>query len=99
MILTSGEMIGCFIIFRDTVLHTSDDNLNYTINAGILTNVTDRLKQGFPGKTVYASFGNHDYWPNDQFPPENNLLYNDTWARWQQWINDDTQKSNFLKGL
>ncbi|XP_045189493.2 acid sphingomyelinase-like phosphodiesterase 3a isoform X2 [Mercenaria mercenaria] len=83
----------------DTVLHGKDKDLSYTINAGILDNVTDVIQTTLPGVPVYATFGNHDYWPNNQFPPHNNLLYNETLDnRWRQWLNDSSQDDNFRKG-
>ncbi|KAH3787773.1 acid sphingomyelinase-like phosphodiesterase 3b [Dreissena polymorpha] len=88
-----------FILWTgDTIVHASDKELNYEINAEVLTNITDLLKSVLPGVKVYASFGNHDYWPNNQFPPANNRLYNDTLDRWESWINDSSQHNNFRKG-
>ncbi|WAR21164.1 ASM3B-like protein [Mya arenaria] len=69
------------IELTDTVLHTGNENLNYTINADILDNVTEIIDNVMGSVPVFATFGNHDYYPNNQFPPTNNLLYNDTWDR------------------
>ena len=78
------------------MLHGGDEVLSYDIDAGILENTTNALKElSFP---VYSSFGNHDYFPNNQFPPQNNLLYNDTWDRWSEWVGDITQGDTFRKG-
>lgn len=82
----------------DSVLHGKDQDLNYTVNSDILDVTTNILKTTLPGVPVYASFGNHDYYPTDQFPPINNALYNDTLERWRSWINDSTQDANFRKG-
>ncbi|XP_052771999.1 acid sphingomyelinase-like phosphodiesterase 3b [Mya arenaria] len=88
-----------FILWTgDTVLHTGNENLNYTINADILDNVTEIIDNVMGSVPVFATFGNHDYYPNNQFPPTNNLLYNDTWDRWGAWIGDVTQEGNFRKG-
>ena len=85
-------------VFRDTVLHGKDADLSYQTNSDILDNVTQAMSKAFPGKPVYATFGNHDYYPTDQFPPHNNELYNDTLFRWSNWIMEPTQNSNFRKG-
>ncbi|XP_060573306.1 acid sphingomyelinase-like phosphodiesterase 3a [Ruditapes philippinarum] len=82
----------------DTVLHGKNEDLSYDINAGILENVTEVIKTTLPGVPVYATFGNHDYFPNNQFPPNNNLLYNDTLNRWKSWLDDPSQHDNFRKG-
>ena len=84
--------------FRDTVLHGKDADLSYQTNSDILDNVTQAMSKAFPGKPVYATFGNHDYYPTDQFPPHNNELYNDTLLRWSNWIMEPTENSNFRKG-
>ncbi|XP_060573305.1 acid sphingomyelinase-like phosphodiesterase 3a [Ruditapes philippinarum] len=82
----------------DTVLHAKNEDLSYDIYAGILDNVTDVIKTTLPNVHVYATFGNHDYFPYNQFPPYNNLLYNDTLDRWGSWLNDLSQQDNFRKG-
>ncbi|XP_045200351.1 acid sphingomyelinase-like phosphodiesterase 3a [Mercenaria mercenaria] len=82
----------------DTVLHASVKDLNHQFNSVILDNVTDLLKTTFPKKPVYASFGNHDSYPSDQFKPKNTVLYNESLARWRSWINDSSQDANFRKG-
>ena len=87
------------LISRDTVLHGKDEDLSYQTNSDILDNVTEALADAFPGKHVYATFGNHDYYPSNQFPPHNNELYNDTLLRWNNWIMDPSQNSNFRKGM
>ena len=56
------------------------------------------MKEQFPNVTVYATFGNHDYYPRDQYPPHNNEIYNDTYTLWKSWINDLSQDQYFLKG-
>ena len=94
----SVYMVICFSHTRDTVLHGKDKDLSYSINAGILDNVTDAIKTALPNVPVYATFGNHDYFPSDQFPPNNNQLYNDTLNRWRSWLDDPTQHDNFRKG-
>ncbi|KAL4233327.1 Acid sphingomyelinase-like phosphodiesterase 3a [Mactra antiquata] len=88
-----------FILWTgDTILHGKDADLSYEMNAVMLQNTTDVLRNVLPNVPVYATYGNHDYWPNNQFPPHNNLLYNDTWIRWEDWVNDPSQEDNFRKG-
>ncbi|XP_033758813.1 acid sphingomyelinase-like phosphodiesterase 3b [Pecten maximus] len=88
-----------FILWTgDSVLHTRDEHLSLDINDGILTNITTLLKQAFGSTRIYATFGNHDYFPDAQFPPNNNELYNRTLENWLTWISDEREKENFLKG-
>ena len=57
------------------------------------------MKDNFPGIKVYATFGNHDYYPSNMFPPHGNGIYNDTYVIWEEWINETSQVDNFLKGI
>ena len=78
--------------------HISNDHLNTTINMDIMQNLTDALTAAFPDKTVYAAFGNHDYYPASQFPAVSNILYNLTAEMWRRWIEEEKQLDNFRKG-
>jgi sphingomyelin phosphodiesterase acid-like 3 len=86
------------MLYSDSMLHTGDENLSLDNNVQILQNLTTQLKQTFPTMDVYATYGNHDYYPNGQYPPHNNEIYNRTLDHWRAWINDSTQESTFLKG-
>lgn len=88
-----------FSFYRDSVLHTPDENLSINENIDILTNLTGQLQKTFPTMDVYATYGNHDYFPSNQYPPHNNEIYNRTLEHWRTWINDSTQETNFLKGV
>ncbi|KAK3094952.1 hypothetical protein FSP39_008293, partial [Pinctada imbricata] len=85
----------------DNILHTRDENLSLDKNEELLKNLTDLLKGHFPNVPTYATFGNHDYYPNGQFPTHNNRLYNTTYVYWKDWINkagDAEQEENFKTG-
>ena len=64
----------------------------------MLGNITNLLKDVFPDVPVYATFGNHDYFPHNQFPATGNLLYNRTFDKWRSWIGDESSDT-FLKGF
>jgi len=76
----------------------SGDHLSVEINQELVRNVTSLMASAFPTKKVYATFGNHDYFPNGLFPPHNNEIYNATYELWRAWINDASQEANFHKG-
>ena len=78
--------------------HISDDNLSVTIDMDILQNITTALMHAFPTKKVYATLGNHDYYPASQFPAVSNILYNLTAEMWRRWIEEEKQLDNFRKG-
>ncbi|XP_046572557.1 acid sphingomyelinase-like phosphodiesterase 3b [Haliotis rubra] len=88
-----------FIIWTgDTVAHIKDQYLNESVNLEIMKVVTDALKAAFPGVKVYATMGNHDWYPSDQFPVTSHFLYNATAELWEDWIGDAEQMANFRKG-
>ena len=94
----SGLRWHASCLYSDTVLHAPDEELSNDVNNEIIENVTNALKAAFPGIPIYATFGNHDYHPSDQFPVHNNQLYNATLMKWMSWISDSSQDEPFLKG-
>ena len=84
--------------FRDTVPHVPANQLNTDLNKKLVHNITKLMKEQFPSVPIYATFGNHDYYPRDQFPPHNNDIYNSTYLIWKSWIDDVLQEQYFLKG-
>ncbi|XP_060063975.1 acid sphingomyelinase-like phosphodiesterase 3b [Ylistrum balloti] len=88
-----------FILWTgDSVLHAGSEYLSIDINVGILSNITNLIVQKFGSTPIYATLGNNDFYPDDDFPPTNNELYNRTLKIWETWINGDGEKENFLKG-
>ncbi|XP_025093239.1 acid sphingomyelinase-like phosphodiesterase 3b [Pomacea canaliculata] len=88
-----------FLIWTgDTVAHIEDEHLNVSLNMEIMQNLTDALDSGFPNKTIYATFGNHDYHPTNQFPATGSEIYNRTAEMWKKWIQEEEQMNNFRKG-
>ncbi|WAQ98424.1 ASM3B-like protein [Mya arenaria] len=77
----------------DFIIWTGKD-LNYEL----VENITSLMQQEFPNTKVYATFGNHDHYPTNLFPPNNDDIYNATYLIWKAWINDDSQMDNFHKG-
>ena len=91
--------VASFPFLSDTVLHAPDEELSNAVNNEIIENATNALKSAFPSTPIYATFGNHDYHPSDQYPAHNNQLYNVTLLKWMTWISDSTQDEPFLKGM
>lgn len=84
--------------YSDTVPHVDNAHLSIALNEELVRNVTELMQNEFPNTSIYATFGNHDYYPNNMYPPHGNEIYNDTYKLWKMWINDSSQDSNFLKG-
>ncbi|XP_076438432.1 LOW QUALITY PROTEIN: acid sphingomyelinase-like phosphodiesterase 3b [Babylonia areolata] len=101
--VTHYQDVDFLIWTGDTVAHISDDHLSVDQNLDILQNITRLLQTAFPDKTVYASYGNHDYYPANQFPDLDvdsldSLIYNRTAEMWKDWIGDSAQLDTFRLG-
>jgi hypothetical protein len=69
----------------------------------IIANLTRALKSAFPTTTFFSAFGNHDYYPANQYPATvphdlDNFIYNSTAELWRSWIVEEEQMQNFRKG-
>lgn len=82
----------------DSVPHVAATHLSTELNKEIIRNITQLMHDQFPSVPIYATFGNHDYYPRDQYPPHNNEVYNATYLLWHSWIGDVSQEHYFLKG-
>ncbi|KAL4234305.1 Acid sphingomyelinase-like phosphodiesterase 3b [Mactra antiquata] len=95
-----------FILWTgDSVPHMSPASLSKDRNKELVRNITNLMKDNFTEQVpVYATFGNHDYYPRDQYPPHGDPLYNATYDIWKSWISNsadnitDAQSKTFLKG-
>ena len=83
----------------DSVPHVADSHLSTDINKELVRNITTLMKDEFPNVPIYATFGNHDYYNSNLFPPHGNDIYNATYDLWKAWINDESQTTSFLKGI
>ncbi|ESO98258.1 hypothetical protein LOTGIDRAFT_213890 [Lottia gigantea] len=79
----------------DNIAHIKDENLTLEMNIDSINNITNELKRNFPGIKVYATLGNHDYLPNNQFPPTTNEIYNQIGDMWKDWIGETAQVNQF----
>ena len=46
----------------------------------------------------YLKVGNHDYYPKNDLPGEENDLYNALASMWGDWLDTDDMQSTFKKG-
>jgi hypothetical protein len=65
----------------------------------VMKNVTDLLRQTFPGVKIYPTVGNHDVWPAHQVPGEGGQYYSNilTLAGFDQLLGD-AEMGTFKKG-
>ncbi|XP_064602872.1 acid sphingomyelinase-like phosphodiesterase 3b [Liolophura sinensis] len=90
-----------FIIWTgDNVLHAKheEDQLGTSINLDILDNITNLLADVFPNTVTYPCYGNHDYFPNAQFPVTENAIYQHMAESWSVWLNSSSIKDTLSTG-
>ncbi|XP_066495159.1 acid sphingomyelinase-like phosphodiesterase 3b isoform X2 [Tiliqua scincoides] len=76
-----------FILWTgDDTPHVSDEKLSEQLVLEIIARLTNLIKHVFPGTQVYAAMGNHDFHPKNQFPAEENSIYNATAELWRPWL-------------
>ncbi|XP_005095075.2 acid sphingomyelinase-like phosphodiesterase 3b [Aplysia californica] len=88
-----------FLIWTgDSVAHIKDANLTLETNLEVMQNVTTVLNDSFPNTSIYASLGNHDFYPNNQASAEMEEMYNRVSDMWGSWIEGTAQRELFKKG-
>ncbi|XP_055886694.1 acid sphingomyelinase-like phosphodiesterase 3b [Biomphalaria glabrata] len=77
-----------FLIWTgDTVAHISDDKLSLELTLEVIQNLTNALSQRLGKVPVYASLGNHDFYPNGQASPVvGHPFYSNIADMWQDWV-------------
>ncbi|XP_059146864.1 acid sphingomyelinase-like phosphodiesterase 3b [Physella acuta] len=76
-----------FLIWTgDTVAHIANKDMSIELNLQIIQNITDLLNTSFVGAPVYASLGNHDFYPNGQANYTEDEFYRGIDDMWRDWI-------------
>lgn len=86
-----------FLFLRDSILHTTEDNLSFEYNDEVVVNITNLLNETFPDVPTFPSLGNYDNIPYSQYPPNGIRIYNSTYEQWSYWIGEEA-KNQFLQG-
>ncbi|KAG7460996.1 hypothetical protein MATL_G00204920 [Megalops atlanticus] len=76
-----------FIIWTgDSPPHVPAKQLSTDMVISIISNMTHTIRSFFPDLPVYPALGNHDYWPQDQFPVSTNEIYQAAASLWEPWL-------------
>ncbi|KAF7690498.1 acid sphingomyelinase-like phosphodiesterase 3a [Silurus meridionalis] len=79
-----------FIIWTgDSPPHVPADKLSTDTVINMISNMTHTIRQFFPQLPVYPALGNHDYWPQDQLPPNQDDIYQAAARIWSPWLKKD----------
>ncbi|XP_054854632.1 acid sphingomyelinase-like phosphodiesterase 3b [Eublepharis macularius] len=80
-----------FILWTgDDTPHVPNEKLSEEAVLDIIKRLTDLIKHVFPDTQVYPAMGNHDYHPKNQFPAENNKIYNSVAELWHPWLSNSS---------
>jgi len=64
-----------------------------------LQNVTSLINQSFPDVTAVMALGNHDYYPINELPGNQNVIYEAAADMWRPWFGESqTIVDTFIKG-
>ena len=83
------------------MVHHPKDKTDLSTQLAIELNVnTSRLvSEVFPNVPVYVAIGNHDFYPVNDLPTQENSIYDGIADGMKQWFQGDaTQESLFRKG-
>ncbi|KAI1897483.1 hypothetical protein AGOR_G00083740 [Albula goreensis] len=84
------EPLPDFIIWTgDSPPHVPAEKLSTDLVIHIITNMTYTIREFFPDLPVYPALGNHDYWPQDQFPIATNEIYLAVAKLWEPWLKSE----------
>nr|KAI8754216.1 acid sphingomyelinase-like phosphodiesterase 3b [Biomphalaria glabrata] len=79
----------------DSVAHITDKRLSKDLNLEIVKNITDVLAETFKNIRVYATLGNHDFYPSGQANPNaSDPFYANITDMWQDWILNQSNAIN-----
>lgn len=88
-----------FVIWTgDTIAHIKNEDTSLDLNLAILQNVSRALENGLPGIPVYASLGNHDFFPDGQAEMGESEIYRAVGDMWKDWISSQAQVQRFEEG-
>ncbi|KAL4649111.1 acid sphingomyelinase-like phosphodiesterase 3a [Arapaima gigas] len=89
----AGHLTDFIIWTGDSPPHVPVKKLSTNIVIQTLSNMTDTIRKYFPDLQVYPALGNHDYWPQDQFPVSTNEIYQAAADLWQPWLKPEALKT------
>ncbi|KAM6964925.1 cyclic GMP-AMP phosphodiesterase SMPDL3A [Aplochiton taeniatus] len=74
----------------DSPPHVPAGELSTDMVIQVISNMTKTIREHFPNMPVYPALGNHDYWPQDQFPTSTNAIYQAVAKIWEPWLQPDS---------
>uniref|UniRef100_A0A8C5PZQ9 Acid sphingomyelinase-like phosphodiesterase n=1 Tax=Leptobrachium leishanense TaxID=445787 RepID=A0A8C5PZQ9_9ANUR len=85
----SEEKANFMIWTGDSPPHLPVKELSTKMVIDIIGNMTTTIRTLLPDLLVFPALGNHDYWPQDQFPVEASEVYTAVAEFWKPWLNEE----------
>ncbi|XP_062323253.1 acid sphingomyelinase-like phosphodiesterase 3a isoform X1 [Osmerus eperlanus] len=82
----AGQQAQFMIWTGDSPPHVPAGELSTDMVVQVISNMTQTIRHYFPDLPVYPALGNHDYWPQDQYPTSTNAIYQAAAKLWQPWL-------------
>ncbi|XP_071455401.1 acid sphingomyelinase-like phosphodiesterase 3b [Hetaerina americana] len=92
-----GDNIEFVLWTGDSIAHVNDDYLSTEKVLMVMQNLTDLLRHTFSSQFVFPVLGNHDFYPQNQFPPRRHPTYKRVADMWRHWLPTEAIDS-FEKG-
>ncbi|XP_044145349.1 acid sphingomyelinase-like phosphodiesterase 3a [Bufo gargarizans] len=96
-IKASEQKVDFMIWTGDSPPHVPVKELSTKLVIDIIGNMTSTIHSLLPDMLVFPALGNHDYWPQDQFPVSGSEVYTAVAAFWKPWLCEEAL-STFRKG-
>lgn len=74
-VLLKQTKLCVYVDNSDSVPHVPDAYIDMAKVFTLMKNVTDLLRDTFPGIPIFPTIGNHDVWPAHQIPGAANAYY------------------------
>lgn len=89
-----------FLFLSDSVPHVNDTSFSEDKIFSIIHNITESLMSTFPDTQIYPTFGNHDPYPTNQMPSNDQHYYSSILnnSMWDKLLPAGANET-FLKGF
>ncbi|XP_075059105.1 cyclic GMP-AMP phosphodiesterase SMPDL3A [Mixophyes fleayi] len=93
----SKQNVEFMIWTGDSPPHVPVNELSTKMVIDVIRNMTSTIRTLLPDMLVFPALGNHDYWPQDQFPVSGSEIYTAVAEFWKPWLSEEAL-STFRKG-
>ncbi|MEE6475574.1 hypothetical protein FKM82_010802 [Ascaphus truei] len=85
----SHQQADFMIWTGDSPPHVPVNELSTKMVIDVIGNMTSTIRNLLPDLLVFPALGNHDYWPQDQFPVAGSEIYTAVAEFWKPWLTEE----------